>query len=76
MSKSEIRTLVAQILRMSPADLSIQAGLGVTVGWDSLAQLEILERLEKASGKSLRPEEMLLAETLEDLVDLFQSPER
>lgn len=74
MSEREIVQIVEEVLGLRSGALSADAALGVTQGWDSLAQLEILEKLEKVSGRMLSSEELLLAESLEDLIGLFESP--
>lgn len=76
MSEREIMQIVGNVLGLPPGDLLPDASLGVTKGWDSLAQLEILETLEKASGKMLTSEELLLSESLDDLFALFESEVR
>lgn len=71
MEEKKIREIVAGVLQTPTADLPKDASLGVTEGWDSLAQLEILEKLEAASSKRLSGEDSLFAESLEDLLALF-----
>lgn len=71
MEEKKIREIVAGVLQTPMVDLPKDASLGVTEGWDSLAQLEILEKLEAASSKRLSGEDSLFAESLEDLLALF-----
>jgi len=71
MDKARIVVLISEVLGIEVSLLSSDSGLGVTPGWDSLAHLEILTKLEAETGKKVSVEDSIFAESLEDLCDLF-----
>ena len=73
MNRTHVIQAIARVLRIDSQLLHDDDGLGRTEGWDSLAHLEILERLESDSGTRLTGEETLYSETVEELVGLFQT---
>jgi acyl carrier protein len=73
MESTEVRRIVAEVLRISSDSLREDAALGVTSGWDSLAQLELIQRLESESGKRIAADDILFSESLPDLIELFSS---
>lgn len=71
MQKERIIEIVSQVLKVPSQTLDLSSSIGNVAGWDSLAQLEILERLEGESGRKLSVDEAIFSESLSDLVDLF-----
>ncbi len=72
MNKNQIIEEVAKCIGCNSEELGEESGLGLTPGWDSLAHVEILERLEGVSGKKLSVDESIFSETLGDLIALFE----
>lgn len=70
MKESLVKQIVSEVLRNSHP-LSDDDRLGFTPGWDSLAHVEIISRLEREAGLALKPEDIIFAESLGDLVQLF-----
>jgi acyl carrier protein len=73
LSESQIRVIVAEIIKFQGIELSPDSALGTVEGWDSLAQLEIITRLEQESGLRLSAQDSIYAESLADLISLFGS---
>jgi acyl carrier protein len=71
LSETRIREIVADVIKFVGVELSTESSLGTTDGWDSLAQLEIITRLEQESGVRLSAEDSIYAESLADLISLF-----
>ena len=71
MNESRIKEIVADVIKADESSLSAESALGITDGWDSLAQLEIVTRLEQESGSRLSAEDSIYAESLADLLSLF-----
>jgi acyl carrier protein len=76
LSESRIAQIVVEIVKPHDGQLNPDSSLGTTEGWDSLAQLEIITRLEQESGVRLSAEDAIYAESLSDLVSLFASQEK
>lgn len=72
MTRDEVIKTVVEVLGTGNA-LTFEDRLGSTKGWDSLAHIEIVAKLEAASGKRLSTEDAIFAETVADLVELFGS---
>jgi len=68
---SRIIEIIAEVVKISPDELIPDSALGSTRGWDSLAHLELVTRLEQESGIRLSPEDSIFAESLADLLNLF-----
>lgn len=73
LSDSRIKEIVADVIKLEASLLSDESALGMTEGWDSLAQLEIITRLEQESGSRLSAEDSIYTESLADLVSLFSN---
>lgn len=73
LSDSRIKEIVADVIKLEASLLSDESALGMTEGWDSLAQLEIITRLEQESGSRLSAEDSIYTESLVDLVSLFSN---
>lgn len=73
LSESRIKEIIAGVIKVEGSQLGPEAALGITDGWDSLAQLEIITRLEQESGIRLSAEDSIYAESLADLASLFVS---
>ena len=76
LSESRITDIVCEIIKPKDGHLDSQSSLGVTEGWDSLAQLEIITRLEQESGIRLSAEDAIYAESLSDLITLFSASQK
>lgn len=72
MTEKEVLETISEVLRIAPKDLSPDMGLGREPGWDSLANVEILQRLEDRSKLRLGIEETFYLETVADYVDAFK----
>jgi len=70
-NRDQVISLVAGVIKAKARDLSDSDSLGRTDGWDSLAHLEIIEKLEEDSGRRLTSEEILFSESIEDLLSIF-----
>lgn len=70
-SESRIKEIIADVIKVAGSELGPESALGITDGWDSLAQLEIIARLEQESGIRLSAEDSIYSESLADLVSLF-----
>ena len=75
MNAYSIKKIVAEVIGADIEILEDDSRLGQSRGWDSIAQLEIIERLETMSGKKLSIEESIFAESLLDLYSLFKTEE-
>lgn len=71
LSEKRIRDILVEIVKPLDGKLEPDAALGSTDGWDSLAQLELIVRLEQESGIKLSAEDSIYAESLPDLLALF-----
>ena len=71
LSEARITEIVRDIVKPQDGKLDSESSLGMTQGWDSLAQLEIITRLEQESGMRLSAEDAIYAESLPDLISLF-----
>jgi acyl carrier protein len=69
--EKEIRKVVSLILKKAETELEAGDRLGATKGWDSLAHVEIISKLESLSGITLNAEDAIFAETLGDLIEIF-----
>ena len=72
MTRDEIKQEIAKCIGIETAELNDDSGIGRTQGWDSLAHVEILERLEGISGISISVDESIFSESLSDLVSIFE----
>lgn len=73
LSESRIKDIIADVIKVEGSQLGPESALGITDGWDSLAQLEIVTRLEQESSIRLTAEDSIYAESLADLTSLFGS---
>jgi acyl carrier protein len=71
LSEARITDIVREIVKPQDGKLDPESSLGMTQGWDSLAQLERITRLEQESGMRLSAEDAIYAESLSDLISLF-----
>lgn len=65
-----IKKIVAEILGVSDAKISLSTGVGDIPEWDSLAQLSIVTTLEEKYNIDIDPEIMMDVSTVSDLVQL------
>ena len=58
MSKKSLISLIAGVLEVHPNSLNESSGLGVTDGWDSLKQFQIMAEIEQVYGVRFSFEQM------------------
>ncbi len=61
------RQLLASALQVEPPQVEVEAAIGQTERWDSLAHMRLVLVLEEHLGRTLTTEEMLALESLADI---------
>ncbi len=69
--EQRVMAVVASVLMCPAEQLTRQDGLNMTSGWDSLAHLEVINRLEEEFGCRFTVEETLDLETISDIVTVL-----
>jgi acyl carrier protein len=59
MSPAEVRTLIAEVLGLSPGRVHENLGYGDVPQWDSLHHVELVLALEDRLGVQIEPEQMV-----------------
>ncbi|MDE2050693.1 MAG: acyl carrier protein [Gammaproteobacteria bacterium] len=73
MVEKAVRTLYEELHHAAPpADLAPQTRLDADLGFDSLARIELLERLQRASSIELPESALEWIQTVADLVDALR----
>lgn len=68
-----VTAVVEQVLKQPAGTLDLDAGMGVTEGWDSLVMMEIVVAVEKQYGTQFDPETLYEMVFVRDLVAALQA---
>lgn len=63
---------ISQALKVDPAKLTVETGIGEIPEWDSLAHSRLILSLEKAFDILIDIEDAIDIETIEDIIDVIQ----
>tara|TARA_A200000113_G_scaffold150768_1_gene135818 strand:+ start:2356 stop:2589 length:234 start_codon:yes stop_codon:yes gene_type:complete len=69
---SRVISVIAQTLRVSEKDLSIEVGVGDLPDWDSLGHINVISAIEEDFGVIFEIEEALDCETIQDIVEILE----
>ena len=69
---SRVISIIAQTLRVSEKDLSIEVGVGDLPDWDSLGHINVISAIEEDFGVIFEIEEALDCETIQDIVEILE----
>ena len=72
-TKSQIKDLLSNLLKVKPEELKDEVSLQDSIGVDSTEMVETVIALEKAFGKKLNPKEITKFSTLNDIDKVIQS---
>ena len=71
--ESEVRTILAAVLRISSSDISSDTSTDTVDGWDSLAHMNLIVAIENKYNISLDEQEIVEVTNLVSLTQLVES---
>lgn len=71
--KEKIIEIIAGVLKVDVAQVSLESGVGDIPNWDSLAQLTILQSVQDEFDVEFEPEEMMDIENVGDIVKTVEA---
>ena len=72
MNAQEIYRIIAEVLKIGIDDVNDDLSVGDIPTWDSLAHMQLIEALERASETTLDIETIVEIEDVQDLLEAFQ----
>lgn len=72
-TKDTIIGIIAGVLKVDSAQISLESGVGDLPSWDSLAQLSILQSVQDEFDVEFEPEEMMDIENVGDIIKTVES---
>ena len=72
MNAKEIYRIIAEVLKIGIDDVNDDLSVGDIPTWDSLAHMQLIEALERASETTLDIETIVEIEDVQDLLEAFQ----
>ena len=71
--KDRIIAIIAGVLKVDVAQVTLESGVGDILNWDSLAQLTILQTVQDEFEVEFEPEEMMDIENVGDIVKTVEA---
>jgi len=72
-TKEKIIDIIAGVLKVDRAQITLESGVGDIPSWDSLAQLSILQSVQDEFEVEFDPEEMMDIENVGDIIKTVES---
>jgi acyl carrier protein len=69
---NRVISVIAQTLRVSEKDLSLEVGVGDLPDWDSLGHINVISAIEEDFAVIFEIEEALDCETIQDIVEILE----
>ena len=71
--KDKVLEIIAGVLGVNVADITLESTVGDFPSWDSLGQLNILQRVQDELEVEFEPEEMMDIEDVNDIINAVKS---
>lgn len=71
--KEKIIEIIAGVLKVDVAQVTLESGVGDIPAWDSLAQMTILQSVQDEFDVEFEPEEMMDIENVGDIVKTVEA---
>lgn len=71
--KEKVIEIIANVLEVSPEEITLESTVGDFPKWDSLGQLTILQSVQDEFEVEFEPEEMMDIEDVNDIIKIVES---
>lgn len=71
--KEKVIEIIANVLEVSAAEITLESTVGDFPKWDSLGQLTILQSVQDEFEVEFEPEEMMEIEDVNDIIKIVES---
>lgn len=71
--KEKVIEIIANVLEVSPEEITFESTVGDFPKWDSLGQLTILQSVQDEFEVEFEPEEMMEIEDVNDIIKIVES---
>lgn len=71
--KEKVIEIIANVLEVSPEEITLESTVGDFPKWDSLGQLTILQSVQDEFEVEFEPEEMMEIEDVTDIIKIVES---
>lgn len=71
--KEKVIEIIANVLEVSPEEITLESTVGDFPKWDSLGQLTILQSVQDEFEVEFEPEEMMEIEDVNDIIKIVES---
>ena len=71
--KDKVIEIIAGVLEVNVADITLESTVGDFPSWDSLGQLNILQSVQDEFEVEFEPEEMMDIEDVNDIINAVKS---
>lgn len=71
--KNKVIEIIAGVLEVNVADITLESTVGDFPSWDSLGQLNILQSVQDEFEVEFEPEEMMDIEDVNDIINAVKS---
>lgn len=75
LSEDALLALAARIFKVNIGSLSLSSSVGTTTGWDSLGHLNLIMEIEKITGSSFSPQQIISVKSLRQILDVLKKKE-